>query len=80
MECGIGKCGACEMLVDGTIRRICITKVDDVKIVERIGDANAAGEKGVMASVPEGFLKDTQTHLPYDCSNHRSRPRRSGGT
>ena len=23
----IGKCGACEMLVDGKIRRICITKV-----------------------------------------------------
>ena len=30
LECGIGKCGACEMLVDGKIRRICITKVDDV--------------------------------------------------
>ena len=29
LECGIGKCGACEMLVDGKIRRICITKVDD---------------------------------------------------
>ncbi|HCT69843.1 MAG TPA: pyridine nucleotide-disulfide oxidoreductase, partial [Bacteroidales bacterium] len=25
LECGIGKCGACEMLVDGQIRRICIT-------------------------------------------------------
>ena len=33
LECGIGKCGACEMLVDGKIRRICITKVDDVKTV-----------------------------------------------
>ena len=31
LECGIGKCGACEMLVDGKIRRICITKVDNVK-------------------------------------------------
>ena len=30
LECGIGKCGACEMLVDGKIRRICITKVDDI--------------------------------------------------
>ena len=37
MECGIGKCGACEMLVDGHIRRICITKVDDVKSVRRTG-------------------------------------------
>ncbi|MBR5056114.1 MAG: (2Fe-2S)-binding protein, partial [Bacteroidales bacterium] len=33
MECGIGKCGACEMIVDGHIRRICITKVDGVKSV-----------------------------------------------
>ena len=30
LECGIGKCGACEMLVDGQIKRICITTVDDV--------------------------------------------------
>ena len=58
MECGIGKCGACEMLVDGTIRRICITKVDGVKVVERIGDANSAGGKGVLAVVPESFAKD----------------------
>ncbi len=39
MECGIGKCGACEMLVDGKVRRICITKVDDVKSVERIDES-----------------------------------------
>ena len=31
LECGIGKCGACEMLVDGQVRRICITSVDGVK-------------------------------------------------
>ena len=37
MECGIGKCGACEMVVDGHIRRICITKVDGVKQVRRTG-------------------------------------------
>ncbi len=36
LECGIGKCGACEMLVDGRIKRICITKVDDVKTVDEI--------------------------------------------
>ena len=36
LECGIGKCGACEMLVDGKIRRICITPVDGVKVVEEI--------------------------------------------
>jgi glycine/D-amino acid oxidase-like deaminating enzyme/thioredoxin reductase/Fe-S-cluster-containing hydrogenase component 2/bacterioferritin-associated ferredoxin/ferredoxin len=36
LECGIGKCGACEMLVDGQIRRICITGVDNVKEVREI--------------------------------------------
>ena len=39
MQCGIGKCGACEMLVDGKVRRICITKVDGVKQVERVTDS-----------------------------------------
>ena len=33
LACGIGKCGACEMLVDGKVRRICVTKVDGVKEV-----------------------------------------------
>ena len=33
LNCGIGKCGACEMLVDGEVKRICITKVDNVKEV-----------------------------------------------
>lgn len=36
LECGIGKCGACEMLVDGRIKRICITKVDDIHEVREI--------------------------------------------
>jgi len=36
LECGIGKCGACEMLVDGQIRRICITTVDNIKEVREI--------------------------------------------
>lgn len=33
LECGIGKCGACEMLVDGHLKRICITPVDGVSEV-----------------------------------------------
>ena len=33
LGCGIGKCGACEMLVDGVVRRICITPVDGVREV-----------------------------------------------
>ncbi len=36
LECGIGKCGACEMIVDGEVKRICITLVDDVKEVAEI--------------------------------------------
>ena len=36
LECGIGKCGACEMLVDGVVKRICITLVDGVSEVEEI--------------------------------------------
>jgi len=36
LECGIGKCGACEMLVDGQIKRICITKVNNVNTVNEI--------------------------------------------
>lgn len=36
LECGIGKCGACEMLVDGEIKRICITPVDGVKEVKEV--------------------------------------------
>ncbi|MCX7696531.1 MAG: FAD-dependent oxidoreductase [Bacteroidales bacterium] len=36
LECGIGKCGACEMLVDGKIKRICITLVDGVSEVSEI--------------------------------------------
>lgn len=36
LECGIGKCGACEMLVDGQVRRICITPVDGVREVTEI--------------------------------------------
>ncbi|MEI6885392.1 MAG: FAD-dependent oxidoreductase [Bacteroidota bacterium] len=36
LECGIGKCGACEMLVDGQIKRICITRVDGVNEVQEI--------------------------------------------
>ena len=36
LNCGIGKCGACEMLVDGQVRRICITPVDGVKEVRSV--------------------------------------------
>ncbi|HIZ87495.1 MAG TPA: FAD-dependent oxidoreductase, partial [Candidatus Coprenecus pullistercoris] len=52
MECGIGKCGACEMLVDGKIRRICITKVDGVREVARL--SAGSGFKGVLVTEKDG--------------------------
>lgn len=45
LECGIGKCGACEMLVDGKVRRICITLVDNIKKVESIRDDSGFNAK-----------------------------------
>ena len=57
MECGIGKCGACEMLVDGKIRRICITKVDDVKEVSRIDESYLPQAEGST----EGSVKVYKT-------------------
>ncbi len=53
LECGIGKCGACEMLVDGKISRICITKVDGIKKVEAIPSDY----------LPQNGTIDTQTAL-----------------
>jgi glycine/D-amino acid oxidase-like deaminating enzyme/thioredoxin reductase/Fe-S-cluster-containing hydrogenase component 2 len=43
LECGIGKCGACEMLVDGEVKRICITQCDSIKEVEEIPVEYIAG-------------------------------------
>ena len=48
--CGIGKCGACEMLVDGQVTRICSTIVDNIKEVMEI-------PKGYQ---PEGDIPDLQ--------------------
>lgn len=42
LACGIGKCGACEMLVDGKVRRICVTKVDGVKEVREFAQGEMA--------------------------------------
>ena len=57
LECGIGKCGACEMLVDGKVRRICITPVDNVKEVRVI--AHEADLPGVTFDAP------TKTQAEY---------------
>ncbi len=60
MNCGIGKCGACQMLVDGEVKRICITKVDGVKMVEEIDpkayDATKTPQKPQEA--PKVYMTD----------------------
>ena len=59
MECGIGKCGACEMVVDGHIRRICITKVDGVKEVHRAGTDSFAEVRVEAGDAPKIIYKTT---------------------
>ena len=60
MECGIGKCGACEMIVDGHIRRICITKVDGVKEVNRTGiECFSKVEASAPEEAPKKVYKTT---------------------
>ena len=59
MECGIGKCGACEMVVDGHIRRICITKVDGVQEVHRAGTGSFAEVRATTADTPKKVYKTT---------------------
>lgn len=53
LECGIGKCGACEMLVDGLVRRICITPVDSVREVTEI----PAGYQPATALTADGAAR-----------------------
>ena len=59
MECGIGKCGACEMVVDGHIRRICITKVDGVREVHRAGVESFAEVTAAPDEAPKKVYKTT---------------------
>ena len=60
MECGIGKCGACEMLVDGRIRRICVTKVDGVRNVEFLDSSN--GFKGMLITEENGKEEEREVY------------------
>ena len=63
LECGIGKCGACEMLVDGRVRRICITAVDGVREVRSI--AHEADLPGVTFEPPARPQESAQTVKVY---------------
>ena len=67
LECGIGKCGACEMLVDGKIRRICITKVDGVKEVREVTE--------LYDRFPNRTQRRTGRDLSNRCGHHWCRPR-----
>jgi glycine/D-amino acid oxidase-like deaminating enzyme/NADPH-dependent 2,4-dienoyl-CoA reductase/sulfur reductase-like enzyme/Fe-S-cluster-containing hydrogenase component 2 len=59
LECGIGKCGACEMLVDGQIKRICITTVDGVKEVKEIPHDYSPYRINVQKDTPINVYKTT---------------------
>ncbi|MDD4602535.1 MAG: FAD-dependent oxidoreductase [Bacteroidales bacterium] len=59
LECGIGKCGACEMLVDGQIKRICITPVDGVREVKEIPHDYAPSAVPVNLTTPVNIYKTT---------------------
>ena len=63
LECGIGKCGACEMLVDGRVRRICITAVDGVHEVRII--THEADLPGVSFEPPARPQESAQTVQIY---------------
>lgn len=54
MNCGIGKCGACQMLVDGEVKRICITPIDGVREVAEIDSSTYDAEAVVT---PHGAQK-----------------------
>ena len=66
LNCGIGKCGACEMLVDGEVKRICITKVDNVK---------EGSEITVHDRFPNRTQRRTGRDLSNRCGHHWCRPR-----
>lgn len=59
LECGIGKCGACEMLVDGEIRRICITPVNGIKEVSEIPKNYTPGITNYKKDGPVNVYKTT---------------------
>jgi glycine/D-amino acid oxidase-like deaminating enzyme/Fe-S-cluster-containing hydrogenase component 2 len=61
LECGIGKCGACEMLVDGEIKRICITKVDGIKEVNEIPKDHTPSQAQIDQEKPLEVFKTQVT-------------------
>ena len=64
LNCGIGKCGACEMLVDGEVKRICITKGS-------IGNNSTE----LYDRFPNRTQRRTGRDLSNRCGHHWCRPR-----
>jgi len=61
LECGIGKCGACEMLVDGEIKRICITRIDGVTKVSEVPHDHRPTAHRVDKTSPASVYRSTVT-------------------
>ena len=59
VQCGIGKCGACEMIVDGCVKRICITKVDGVQEVTEIPKNHISQNHSVVSAEAFNVYKTT---------------------
>lgn len=57
LACGIGKCGACEMLVDGKIKRICVTLVDGVKEVRELACGELPAVESEIRTEPRRVLR-----------------------
>lgn len=69
LNCGIGKCGACEMLVDGEVKRICITKCRQCK--GSIGNNSTE----LYERFPNRTQRRTGRDLSNRCGHHWCRPR-----
>lgn len=54
--CGTGVCGACTVLVDGMLRRSCMTAVDSVKGKEILTIEGLENSDGTLHPVQQAFL------------------------
>ncbi len=59
LECGIGKCGACEMLVDGEVKRICITRVDGIQKVLEVPKDHRPQRTEYLKETPNKVFRTT---------------------
>jgi nicotinate dehydrogenase subunit A len=62
--CGEGECGACTVLVDGVLRRSCITVLSAVA-GKRITTIEGLAEDGLMHPLQEAFLEEDALQCGY---------------